>query len=145
VGWLVAKAMLKGSNGIGGKRYQIAAVLLTYAAISVAAVPIAIASVVKEKKAHTSQQKEAEQAATTSTDDSASKQDAQQPSKPGGGLGGLLLQMLFYGLASPFLELQDPVHGLIGLVILFVGLRIAYQLTGARPLEVDGPYRVAAS
>jgi hypothetical protein len=48
-------------------------------------------------------------------------------------------------MASPFLELQDPVHGLIGLVILFVGLRIAYQMTTARPLEVDGPYRLAAS
>ena len=40
VGWLVAKAIMKGSNGIGGRRYQVAAVLLTYAAISLAAVPI---------------------------------------------------------------------------------------------------------
>jgi hypothetical protein len=26
-----------------------------------------------------------------------------------------------------------------------VGLRIAFQLTAARPLDVDGPYRVTAS
>src|SRR5579859_3140606 len=40
VGWLVAKAITKGSNGLGGRRYQITAVLLTYAAISMAAIPI---------------------------------------------------------------------------------------------------------
>jgi len=44
VGWLVAKAMLKGSNNIGGRRYQIAAVLLTYTAISTAAIPIILAA-----------------------------------------------------------------------------------------------------
>ena len=36
VGWLVGKAMITGSNGVGGRRYQIAAVLLTYAAVSTA-------------------------------------------------------------------------------------------------------------
>jgi len=142
VGWLVAKAMLKGSNGIGGKRYQIAAVLLTYGAISVAAVPIGIGSVLKHNKEKVVQQKQADE---TATNDSATEPDATQPSQPRSGMGGLLIQLLLWGLASPFLELRDPVHGLIGLVILFVGLRIAYQMTAARPLEVDGPYRVAAS
>ena len=55
-----------------------------------------------------------------------------------------MVQVLFIGLASPFLELRDPVHGLIGLVILFVCLRIAYSMTGARSLEVDGPYPATA-
>jgi len=40
VGWIVGTAMMKGSNGVGGRRYQIAAALLTYAAVSLAAVPI---------------------------------------------------------------------------------------------------------
>ena len=43
VGWLVGKAMMKGSNGVGGIRYQIAAVALTYGAISLASIPIKIA------------------------------------------------------------------------------------------------------
>ena len=42
VGWLVGKAMMLGSKGAGGRRYQIVSVLLTYAAVSIAAVPIAI-------------------------------------------------------------------------------------------------------
>src|SRR5580658_34252 len=40
VGWIVGTAMMKGSNGVGGRRYQITAALLTYAAVSMAAVPI---------------------------------------------------------------------------------------------------------
>jgi hypothetical protein len=40
VGWIVGTAMMKGSNGVGGRRYQIAAALLTYAAVSMAEVPI---------------------------------------------------------------------------------------------------------
>jgi hypothetical protein len=145
VGWFVAKAMMKGSNGMGGLRYQIAAVLLTYAAISVAAVPIALASYAKEKKhAHAQQQTQT----NPFPDDANGNAQVQSQSNPEAkakmsfvqAIGGLLL----LGLGSPFLELQEPGHGLIGLVILFVGLRIAWRLTAARPLEVDGPYAVTA-
>src|SRR5580658_2816647 len=50
VGWMVSRAMMTGSGGIGGRRYQITAVLLTYAAVSIAAVPIGIAQVSKAHK-----------------------------------------------------------------------------------------------
>ena len=50
--------------------------------------------------------------------------------------------LLLMGIASPFLELASPGAGLIGLVILFVGLSIAFRMTKARPLDVDGPYSV---
>jgi hypothetical protein len=142
VGWFVAKAIMKGSNGMGGRRYQIAAVLLTYAAISVAAVPIALAGFAKEKK-HTAAQHQADANAVPDDANGGAQAQPKPDAKPmnlGQALGGLLL----LGLASPFLELQDPVHGLIGLVILFAGLRIAWRLTGARPLAVDGPYSATA-
>jgi hypothetical protein len=45
------------------------------------------------------------------------------------------------GLASPFLDLQDPVHGFIGLIILAVGIRIAWQITAARLPEISGPFQ----
>jgi hypothetical protein len=48
------------------------------------------------------------------------------------------------GLASPFLELQDPFHGAIGLVILFVGMRFAWQQTGAPKIDVVGPFQSRA-
>jgi len=43
------------------------------------------------------------------------------------------------GLASPFLELADPAHGIIGLLILFVGIRIAWKITAARRVNLSGP------
>jgi hypothetical protein len=55
-------------------------------------------------------------------------------------LAKIVASLAWVGIASPFLDLQDPVHGLIGLVILFVGLRFAWQFTAGRTLNVSGPY-----
>jgi hypothetical protein len=40
VGWMVGKAMVKGSSGITGRRCQIAAAILTYVASTLARVPV---------------------------------------------------------------------------------------------------------
>jgi hypothetical protein len=42
VGYIVAKAMKAGSGGVGGRPYQIAAVILTYLAIALAEIPIVL-------------------------------------------------------------------------------------------------------
>jgi hypothetical protein len=44
VGWLVGKAIKKGSYGEGGIRYQITATLLTYLAVCIANIPVLIGS-----------------------------------------------------------------------------------------------------
>lgn len=44
VGWMVGKAIKKGSCGEGGLRYQIAAVLLTYVAVCIAYIPVLVGS-----------------------------------------------------------------------------------------------------
>src|SRR6202034_1966586 len=49
VGYIVGKAIKMGSNGMSGRRYQIAAALLTYAAVSMAAIPIGVSQVVKQE------------------------------------------------------------------------------------------------
>ena len=108
VGWLVGKAMMLGSKGFGGKRYQIAAAALTYAAISIAAVLILIAYQIKEDTAFHS---------------------------------ATLARWLLIGLASPFLELQNPIYGILGLIILFVGISIAWRITqGSRAIKIQGPF-----
>ncbi len=146
VGWLVGKAMMKGSNGMGGKRYQVAAVLLTYFAISVAEIPIWIASSLKHRTPHPAQIQTADSAtdAASPGDNTTDQAAAPSPAKTKPTLLKTVVQLLFIGLASPFLQLRDPVHGLIGLVILFVGLRIAYSMTAAKALEVEGPYPMTA-
>jgi len=106
-GWIVGKAMMRGSNGVGGRQYQVAAVLLTYAAISMASIPVRIATIAP-----------------------ASDID----------WGNEVVPMALLGLASPLFDLLRGLPGLLGLVSLSVGLRIAWKLTAARPLSVDGPH-----
>jgi hypothetical protein len=161
VGYIVAKSMMKGSGGFGGRRYQVAAALLTYAAVSMSAVPIGISQVIKAKKAEQAAhavpspppaaspqgQTPAEQP-SLADDPSAPQQNHSDhsPAKPKMGLGAALAGLALVGLASPFLELQDPMHGLIGLVILFVGIQIAWRIAAGRPaVEITGPFKSSPS
>jgi hypothetical protein len=88
----------------------------------------------------------ADPSASGSPSDSAATSSPAQPgSKSDTNLGVALLGLAFIGLASPFLELQDPIHGIIGLVILFVGIRIAWQLTAGPKVDILGPFTVGVS
>jgi hypothetical protein len=139
VGFMVGKAMMKGSKGFGGRRYQVAAVLLTYAAIALAETSIGISQYIKQEKA----QKQSEQ--TTSKNGQSTPDQPKQPLTVGGFIKALGV-MLLLGLVFPFLELQDPLHGLLGLFILFIGLQIAWRLTaGSGKIAVDGPYGPSTS
>jgi hypothetical protein len=111
VGWLVGKAIMLGSGGIDGRRYQIAAVLLTYAAVSMAFVPIVIHAI----------------------------------SVPKMSVAEMFGRFALLGLASPFLELSTGFSGVIGLVILFVGMRFAWQITRGVRVAISGPYEISAS
>ena len=126
VGFIVGKAMSFGSGGVGGRRYQMLAALLTYLAVSMAAVPIAI----HQMKEHRAQLQSSEAAAPPRAHMSAPR-----------AIGVLVL----VGVASPLLALQDPLHGLIGLIILFVGIRFAWRFTAGHPLAVSGPYTPSAA
>ena len=110
VGYIVARAMKFGSGGLGGRPFQIVAVILTYLAIALAEIPIALWQV-----------------------------RAQIPS---GRMLVVVIRLLPIGLTSPIREMRDPIHGLINLVILFVGLRIAWRGTAAPSTTVEGPFRL---
>src|SRR5262245_20257586 len=51
VGYIVGRALLLGTSGVGGRRHQIAAALLTYAAVSMSAVPISLWYAMQEDRA----------------------------------------------------------------------------------------------
>ena len=110
VGYIVAKAMKAGSGGLGGRTYQITAVVLTYLAIALAEIPIALWHV--------------------------------QARIPPGHMLAVAMRLLPLGLMSPILSMRNPVHGLIDLVILFVGLRIAWRGTAAQRLAIEGPFQL---
>ena len=143
VGFLVGKAMKLGSGGMGGRRYQIAAVILTYAAVSLAAIPIAVSQYSKAPQ----QQPPAapRQSASNDPGDAPTSQADASDNRTTAGHRSVLAivgSLVFVGLASPFLELQaDFVNGAIGLVILFVGIQFAWKLTaGSETPSVMGPF-----
>jgi hypothetical protein len=72
------------------------------------------------------------------TDPAAAAAAGQAPKtkmSPGKALGALAVM----GLTSPFLGLSHPPQGFISLIILFVGLRIAWRITAGRPVIIVGP------
>jgi len=112
VGWLIGGAMMKGSTGVGGPRFQFAAAVHTYASVSLAAIPIRVVAFL--------------------------------------GIGDMnwsreIAPLALWGLASPLLSLQYPVFGFVGLILLIAGMRIAWRMTAARRLAVDGPHTVVVA
>ena len=143
VGFLVGVAMKKGAGGVGGRKYQITAALLVYAAVSMSAIPIYIHQI-SEKNAGSAPVSQTQAApATGAANDSTQAPDAtpaSQPQKPKMNFVAAIGVLVLLGLASPFLELASPVSGLIGLFILFIGIQFAWKQTAATALAVDGPY-----
>lgn len=111
VGWIVAKAILMGSKGVGGSRYQAAAVVLTYLAISLSSIVIHFGYPLMHPDVSV---------------------PVRSPS-----------ELLLMGLASPILRVMSSPTGFLGLVILFVGLSIAFRMTKARGTgaRFEGPFK----
>jgi len=146
VGYIVGRAMMLGSKGLGGRRYQIAAALLTYAAVSMAEIPIQLVLFSKHQptQQEVAQQEQRQFEKENGQQPSTLPGRAQEPEQPRepksfwSAIGYLAL----LGLASPFYALADnQLWGVIGLVILFVGIKIAWKITAGRPsIEVFGPF-----
>lgn len=145
VGWLVGMAMMKASGGVGGRRYQIAAVLLTYAAVSMAAVPIWMYLASKEHPKQTQQEKLREEQRQLENETGQPEQSrghfAEPQPRPQLSVGEWLGRVALLGLASPFLQLRgDPFWGAMGLIILFIGIRIAWRITAGKAFAIYGPF-----
>lgn len=151
VGYLVGKAMMMGSGNIGGRRYQWVAVVLTYAAVSLSVIPVVIAQYI-EKHPHNAQVQSSAQPGVQSGTGATAGVETTTPAQPprsgrqrtpgSYSLGQALGTLLLLGLASPILGLfSNPVSGALGIIILLVGVRIAWQITAGRQLPtVEGPY-----
>ncbi|HJX82803.1 MAG TPA: hypothetical protein VJ723_00515 [Candidatus Angelobacter sp.] len=159
VGYLVAKAIMMGTKGAGGKRYQIAAAVLTYAAVSMAAIPIGYGLYLKEHSSELHSQALQKQQSSPQTGEQPPAGAPEQPAAkeqdsssdaiaPAGapklGLGTILGRLAVLGLASPFFELENGLSGVIGIVILFVGIQIAWRMTKGKHVTIYGPFETAS-
>ncbi len=115
--------------------------ILTYAAVSLSAVPITLSHISKQN----SQQAEQSANASPKIDSSQGEPAATTASseRPGMNFFAALGYLALVGLVSPVLNLADPLQGLIGLVILFVGMRIAWANTAGTKVLITGPFNLS--
>jgi hypothetical protein len=140
IGYMVGYAVRKGAGRRGGLRFQVLASALTYAAVALAYTPVAVQSAIDARR-------NAQSAVTTTAGDShaAAETAAAAARKPRRGL--LLALVVLSGLiaALPVLVVIGSFpSGLISGVIIFIGMRQAWRMTGAPWLQILGPYRVGA-
>jgi hypothetical protein len=142
VGYIIGKAMMMGSGGIGRRKYQITAAILTYAAVSMSFVPIVIDHQMKTRPAPKATQEQlAEEQRQLEKEFGQTPQIAQRKSSrpktevPPPSASSPTTNwawfghLLFVGILSPIYDLQYPKHGIIGLVILAIGINIAWRIT----------------
>jgi hypothetical protein len=128
-GVMVGKAVLRGSRGCRGRRFQVLAVLLTYGAITTSYLP----EMYSEYKQYQAKHKK----------DSAASGAAPAPTtvrKFGGAriVIGLIL-LIAVSLAAPLLMLSNGA-GIFNLIIVGIGLFQAWKLTKPDRALVLGPY-----
>jgi len=107
-------------------------VILTYIAVSLSAAPIGISQLNRESARHARRLAAPPRIASASSNDSAAgDSSSEEPLRVVSALGYFAL----VGLISPILGLADPLHGLLGLILLFVAIRIAWRTT--MPIESE--------
>lgn len=163
VGWLVGRAIQKGTGGRGGRGYQVAAVLLTYLSVAGAYSGLAVREMIGRASTDTLEVAPtpdpdgatgAEQTSPNSptgdsvvaiTPSASAEQDGDptgtdDPSQPAGN-AWLTLAGLMLGL--PIISALGALPGgLISLLILGIGLHQAWRMTGKLSIDLHGPFQV---
>jgi F0F1-type ATP synthase assembly protein I len=138
IGYMVGWAIRKATDGRGGRRYQVLAVVLTYWAVGLAYTPLTFQQLAEEDKKEQSQ---------GSTERPAPASPAESPDEGAPvSLAMVVAVLLGFSLALPVLAVIGSLPGgLISALIIGIGMRQAWQMTGAATLQISGPYRIAAA
>ena len=162
IGFMVGWAIRKATGGVGGRRYQILAVAFTYLAVSMAYAALGIREIIKDKaaaapKIHASAAGTDSVALNDSTtaSDGAADADSQAvasaavagPGKKKAGIGaGAIVAMLAIMLALPVMAIfQSGTGGFLSAIIIGIGLRQAWRMTGGVEIKITGPYKIGAA
>jgi hypothetical protein len=144
IGYMVGYAVRKGARGRGGRRFQVLAVALTYASIALAYTPLAVKQVMDaDRKAQT-----APATATRGNNNPAAVTDgprAASATPSGGPLLPIAMLLAFIAVLPVLVVVGSFPSGLISALIIFIGLKQAWRMTGAPWLQILGPYRVGAA
>ena len=124
VGWMVGKAIRHASNGHGGRRQQILAVVLTYFAITTSYIPVVLY----------------QNARVVQTNNAPISSSAPRAARPRLPFAAIALFLLVLTAVGPFVSLTSGVSAWISLFIIFIGLQYAWKLTARREIQLMGPY-----
>lgn len=151
IGYMVGFGVRKATRGFGGIRYQVLALSLTYFAVGLAYVPLVFSQARDEASAAAPAESEPatpdptpapSPAVETASDVSPI---AAEPVGFGGFLKGVAVLFLI-GFTLPALAVVSTMpSGLISALIIGLGMRQAWQMTGAPAMDVTGPYKVGAA
>lgn len=138
IGYMVGYAVRKGAGGRGGLRFQVLAVCLTYGSIALAYAPIAIKGALAADRTAKSAP------ATAGAAGNAGEGASANPGKRSVALAVVVLAGLIAAL--PILVIVGSLpSGLISALIIFIGMRQAWRMTGTPHFLILGPYRVGAT
>ena len=150
IGYMVGYMVRKGAGGRGGRRFQVLAVVLTYWAVGLAYTPLAFKGMTEGKRAagdstSITSADSLRTSAPPSATDSATVATAVGETGHTSGTSvikalGALVVLVF---ALPVMSIAGSLPGgLLSALIIFIGLRQAWTMTGAHVLNVSGPYKV---
>jgi hypothetical protein len=153
IGYMVGHAVRKGAAGRGGRRFQVLAAVLTYWSVGLAYTPLVFKQVNGEKSTQPAAEvADSTRAAVADSVTAASADTAAVLTADGkdqkSSRGSLLVSfgaLFVFVFALPVIAIVGSLpSGLLSALIIFIGLRAAWQKTAALPLEISGPYRVGA-
>ncbi len=142
-GWLVGRGVQKGADGRGGRKFQVAAVVLTYFSIATSYFALAVKDIVKSSPSTSTAA--ADRTGPAEPAPIAADSAIEAPSEPAvaaSGVGGLLVMFAGLPLIAAFGDLPG---GLLSLLIIAIGLRQAWQMNARLVIEFLGPFEVRRS
>jgi hypothetical protein len=134
VGIMVGKAMIHGSGGRGGRKLQIVAVLLTYGSITTGYVPSIMKGLYQKPLKMETSSKAASPALIRT------EAFVKTPAGKVVAVAAFLAFTVGLALITPFLTITQGFSGILGIAIIFFGLRQAWQKTKGDARILKGPY-----
>jgi hypothetical protein len=149
IGYMVGYAVRAGAGSRGGRRFQVMAVLLTYWAVGLAYIPIALTLGGDDEAAETSTTPastgDASAACPPEAETLAPVAEAGDGSEAPPTAAAIVATLAWLSFSLPLLVIVESMPaGLISGAIIAFGMHQAWQMTAAYETQVTGPYRIGA-
>jgi hypothetical protein len=157
IGFMVGYAVRRGARGMGGRRYQMLAVGLTYFAVGLAYAPLAFKGFMEteagktalaEAKASqgsnsTALREGADSAAAAQSQNAPGQGEAQSEGSAAGHLALALGATFLFIFVLPVIYVVGSMpSGLISALIIVFGMQQAWRMTAKVAVPISGPYKV---